>query len=301
MQAIVSDHQTELLAHQNSLLKDQNARVLEANALNEASRRSGMSTQVSTLLDTIGEYVANQEHACQTRPATGWRLPDVLHGRIVALSYALQPYRYLELNNELGQVVLIDRYLSPERGLLLISLVASGVDISSRPPNDVTGGPNGPTSWGRPNFSYADLQGADLYGVNLSGAELTGADLSDAILEKAKFEWANCARVKFDRANLRWSSLVGGHFDEATFKRSELIGADLSGRGFSRANFSNADLSSVILRSERRTTFSLRLYGVRLDGAKLSNVGHDEWALYANGYVPIGLPDLPCRGNTTLE
>ncbi|OCP05793.1 MULTISPECIES: pentapeptide repeat-containing protein [unclassified Ensifer] len=85
---------------------------------------------------------------------------------------------------------------SPERGQLLISLHAAGVDISKIYER---GG----------DFRYADIPGAYLRGVVLKGVDLSfsrlpGAQFQDAILDKVSFESAHISGINFRGSKLSW-------------------------------------------------------------------------------------------------
>lgn len=94
---------------------------------------------------------------------------------------------------------------SPERGQLLISLHAAGVDISRVA---TAGG----------DFRYADIPGAQLKDIRLNNV-----DLSYARLPNSSFERGYLERVKFDHAHLanvsfRDATLISVSFDEAVIQ-----------------------------------------------------------------------------------
>ena len=179
----------ELLQGQNALLQAQNDRIelqneqiaLQSHLL-EGDRRSGLAFEVTSILDKIYKEVnraSSDESKVEVSP--------VLIGRIVAVSRALRPYRYMDEDGKL-----MSRPLSPERGQLLISLFTSGISMEQ-------------VYLGGASFSRADLReydfagadlacidlaGSDLRQANLSGVDLRGADLSGADLRQAKLSQA---------------------------------------------------------------------------------------------------------------
>lgn len=91
---------------------------------------------------------------------------------------------------------------------------------------------------GRRDFSWADLQGADLtaaqlpainlYRANLAGSNLTGADLTGANLFKANLAGANLTDAQLSGANLRKADLREAQFDPAQLQSADLRGAILA-------------------------------------------------------------------------
>ncbi len=175
----------ELLQGQNALLQAQNDHIelqneqieLQSHLL-EAGRRSGLAFEVTSILDKIYKEVnraSSDESKVEVSP--------VLIGRIVAVSRALRPYRYMDEDGKL-----ISRPLSPERGQLLISLITSGISMEQI---YVRGASFSRSDLREYDFAGADLAcidlaGSDLRQANLSGVDLRGADLSGADLRKAK-------------------------------------------------------------------------------------------------------------------
>ena len=93
-----------------------------------------------------------------------------------------------------------------------------------------------------PDFSRANLIGADLSFADLRHAFLSEADLSGAFLSEATLS----------EANLRRATLSGADLGEADFRRATLSGADLSevdlrGADLRFATLSGADLKEAIV------------------------------------------------------
>lgn len=93
-----------------------------------------------------------------------------------------------------GDIALNCAPASPERGQLLISLHAAGIDISRIAER---GG----------DFRYADLPGAYLKGIVLTGVDLSfarlpGANFNDAVLTNVSFQSAHLSGTRFGNAQL---------------------------------------------------------------------------------------------------
>jgi uncharacterized protein YjbI with pentapeptide repeats len=261
---------TILLFQQNRLIEAQNERIDRQNQLAEASRRSSLVFELTSILDEIDEEIdatgfetkvferkstgANYESFSEEdkrrysrrsiSPANSkkFQLSERLSGRIVALSRSLRPYKYLD---DFGKI--IDEPLSPERGQLLSSLVKSGVDMEElNHDSDLT-------------FSKADLSGVQLRDINLTHAKMQNANLENAELSSAIFQY-----TRLDRANLAFSNLSG-----ADLRYSTLSGSNLFASKLNRVKFDNTDLSQADLRcadfSDVENWESVGL----LDGAKI--------------------------------
>ena len=71
---------------------------------------------------------------------------------------------------------------------------------------------------------YADLSGADLYGVDLSRADLSGADLSGANLRYADLSGANLAPIR----KAIWS-VLDSYPNEVSGLRQKIIAGEIDG------------------------------------------------------------------------
>ena len=152
--------QTYILNNQNKLLQYQNTRLDQQINLEEGNRRSSLVFLMSNLMDKIGEEVK--------RPSNKGQLSEALISRIISLSQAFRPYRYLENDK------LIDQPLSPERGQLLLSLLNSNLqeEVYQK-------------IYAKANFSYADLAEANLVNAYLVGCLLyTSPSPRDATLSR---------------------------------------------------------------------------------------------------------------------
>jgi len=217
--------QTYYLKKQNEKFDVQNKRIEQQTYLQEAERRSSLVFLFDNVLDKIDDELL-------LNPARR-ELSAQLVGRIVALSKALKPYRYLEGDTITSQAS------SPERGQLLLSLVASKLHPATLDQIYLLA-----------DFSYATLEnvnldGAYLRNINLSHANLESVSLTGADLRNANLEGARLTGAKVQLTGLRASP---AHFDFANFHGAEVFDSDLSGSSFEYANFTGARLQSVTFR-----------------------------------------------------
>ncbi|MEO1259123.1 MAG: pentapeptide repeat-containing protein [Bacteroidota bacterium] len=248
LQTFILNRQNHKLTEQNELLARQNQRLDQQINLEEGSRRSSLVFFMSNILDRMEDELRNN----RTR-----KLSDELIGRIVSLSQALRPYRYLE-NDELTE-----RQLSPERGQLLFSLINSNLHEATYD-----------KIYERANFNYADLQEANFsggymkaaklansyfYKANFNEANLEGADLSYAYLVEATFTYTKMDRADLSYTNLRKSvmediSMQNGNLEMADLREiyleGDFRGCWLEGIIIQKATLANVDLRGCRFRSE---------------------------------------------------
>jgi Pentapeptide repeats (8 copies) len=108
--------------------------------------------------------------------------------------------------------------LSPERGQLLLSLHAAGVDISEL-------GRRGAT------FAYADMPNVRFSKADLSSLDLSHAYLKNVDLSGADLSGANLTGTNLDGANIVGATINGGTYMSDVVLESadrELIGANLA-------------------------------------------------------------------------
>ncbi|MEM1118868.1 MAG: pentapeptide repeat-containing protein [Bacteroidota bacterium] len=229
--------QTYILDSQNDLLKAQNRRLDQQINLEEGQRRSSLIFLMSNIMDKMGEELKAPNNRRNM-------LSDALIGRIVSLSQALRPYRYLENDH------LIQQPLSPERGQLLISLTNSNLHESTYE-----------QIFERADFSYADLYHANfdgnyMNGIDLSHANLKGASFRNTILEFANLEGANLEDVEFESTYMNSIKLNG-----ANLKNSHLHNVKMRNGNLKEADFRNAQISGDFRFSN--------IDGIRLDSIKI--------------------------------
>lgn len=231
-----------LLLIQTTLLYQQNKLIQAQNQLGEASRRSTLIAELTSILDHVDLEIGKQEELSSSkknkegqadpRPTSDdgvnserWVLSNRLAGRIIALSRSLRPYRNLDYvyswsyhNGHFESYyedVLRAWPLSPERGQLLISLLESRVEMK-----DMMRGAD---------FSYADLRDTSIIFTDLSGAKLTGAHFSGSLLRGTSLSWANLKEGNLSETNLDRTNFTNADLRHASFVRAYLETAELEG------------------------------------------------------------------------
>ena len=218
---------TTLMIYQNNLLKIQNKKIQDQTFLAEASRRSAQMfimgdvlSDINTELDVRGSSI----------------LSNTLTGRVVSLSRAMKPYKYIDSRND----ELIEKYISPERGQLLITLCKSTINRSF--------------------FVDEILQECDFTKSELTNANLIGKVLTEVNLDGSNLSSAELQGVDARRASLRNTNLTNVDLEDANLSFSDLTKADLSGAFLINTNLRKADLT-----------------GVKLDSVK---VDRKDWLVY---------------------
>lgn len=203
---------TTLMIYQNHLLKTQNKKIQEQTYLAEASRRSAQMFIMGDVFSDINTELTTNKSK---------RLSNTLVGRIIGLSRAMKPYRYL-VNDKL-----IENAISPERGQLLITLFKSDVNPTFFVDQILR----------ESDFTKSELIGANLYNVVLRDINLSGSNLSKASL----------VNVDGRRANLENVNLQNVDLGNANFSNSVLKNANLSGAILLNTKLNNADITDAIL------------------------------------------------------
>ncbi|WP_298423237.1 pentapeptide repeat-containing protein [uncultured Kordia sp.] len=211
--------QNEKVQLQNDLIKKQNKRIDQQTFLTEASRRSSQMFIMGEVLSDINEELesANNEERV---------LSNALVGRIISLSMAMKPYRYLENDS------LIQKPLSPERGQLLISLIESRMDSLLFINRIIKNA----------NFNYAELQSANMKDANLKWADLRASNFKHANLGGADLTFADLSD-----SDMSFAKMIGGTFFETDFSNANLHGANFGSAKLIEANFNYADLTDANL------------------------------------------------------
>ena len=205
---------TTLMIYQNNLLKKQNKKIQDQTYLSEASRRSAQMFIMGDVLSDI-----NTE-----RTQGSDRLSNTLTGRIVSLSRAMKPYRYL-LKDEL-----ISEPISPERGQLLITLCKSNLKTSYFIDEILQ-----ESDFTKSELTNANLRSEVLREINLSGSNLSNSNLVNVDFRRATLVNANLKNTDLDDANLIMANL----------KNADLTGAYLTHTKLNGANLIDANIDSV--------------------------------------------------------
>jgi len=258
---------TLVLAWQNNqLVQRQNELLGVQNLLQESSRRAGLSVELTEVLNRISdsklepypsELIDSGSKSCKQQdyghdfkiPTVSGRhllaLPDLLLGRLVALSNSFRPYRYLDVDRadmERDVDSGLSAAMSPERAQLLFALANAHIALSQVA--DAGG-----------KFNQVPLGGAQLSGMQINKIDLAASDFNGAILVYTNFAEAslqhsllievNATCSNFSGANLTGSKLIEGQFMGARFDRAIMQGANLFIGRFEGASFAGADLRGV--------------------------------------------------------
>lgn len=268
-------------------LMQKKGEFVQEQALIQAKQQANLGLVMESLFAEIQEEITTQNG----------RLSSETIGEIVRISQSFEPYRYYP------DVSLETPELSPERGQLLLFLIASKMDTNSF--QQVIS---------KATFAGADLEGADLAKLDLSGIDLMGANLKDAILNDinlseadlrganlwgAQLQKADLTGVDMRRADVRWAELTEtslryAHLDGADFSNALMGGVDLYDAKFQYGNMSGAMLSGAMLScadfelttmdntdcsSSNLTMTNLKrvsVQGANFSGAELSGVTVEE-------------------------
>lgn len=271
-----------LLYEQNQKFDVQNQRItlqtdanITQSVLIEGARRAALAGDLTTLLADIREVTGSSSRRpnCQDGPIPCWvvatenapfgkrenlRLPDTLNESISSFLVRNTPYLLARSKgSELDfDAPLRDQFdfptVSPERGQVLQALVRSKVALLGF------------------DFSWAQLDGAELPATDLNAANLSYADFSGAVLSNAKIMSSNLRAANFENAVLFF----------ARMDRSFLAGADFTGASLNSASLREVNLSQAILHETDLTDVDLRganlfraeLVDTQLTGADFSGV-----------------------------
>lgn len=209
-------------------------RLDQQNQLAEASRRAALINELTALLTEIDAEMDQLErkgmksvHKKKPRAGEGEtfvrdgvKISQRLTWRIVALSRSLKPYKFLDGSS------LSNKEYSPERAQLLISLVASGIDMK-----DILR---------MSSFEYSYMKDVELYNVflsksvinysNFEGANLMISDLSESSARLANFSGANLFMVNMKGADIKGSIFIGSHMPEPhQLSEAKMDGVNLEG------------------------------------------------------------------------
>jgi uncharacterized protein YjbI with pentapeptide repeats len=160
-----------------------------------------------------------------------------------------------------------------------------------------------------PDFTYANLFGADLRGANLWEADLAGANLGHAELESANLFRAQLVKADLSRAGLRRTYLAGANLggaklrgaalDRADLTAANLGGADLTGAFLLLTDLANADLREAHL--EGAYLFKADLSEAQLEGANLGKADLSGANLERAHLTEANLTGASFQGATLLD
>ena len=270
-QTILFNKQTDHIENQTKLIKQQMQ-------LNEASRRSGQMFVMSEVLSDLNKELNDSRNRDR-------KLSKTLVGRIISLSRAMKPYKYIE--NDTMMVY----PLSPERAQLLISLVESDID------HDFLNY----EIFQKSDFRYSDLEKAflnninfshvNLYGSSFKNAAIVDSDFSNAMLSKTKFQGATIDNSNFHGAWLRMADMTNVRITESDFTKSKLYRANISNAILDEIDLFDAEL--IYAKLDSSTIYEIEtsdLTGVRVDRMdwfdfirdSMNVIGLDEIEMFYN-------------------
>lgn len=204
-----------LIVKQNKLIDAQNGKISQQIALQEAERRSALVFLFNNTLDKMDDELKEGNSS----------LTPQLTSRIIALSRALKPYKYLIESDSL-----IKQPLSPERGQLIINLVQSGIEQKTLLRIFREG-----------DFSNSDLKGAFLNDVKIKQVRLAGGDLSGVSLRNGEIIGGYLYGAKFIATDLTNSDLRATRLHNGDLTGSQLNKADLRAVFFNNVKFGKID------------------------------------------------------------
>ncbi|WP_374398169.1 pentapeptide repeat-containing protein [Tabrizicola sp.] len=293
--------QNQLIATQTDLLREQNTRIQEQTQLiqtdvqlAEAARNAALAVEITDIAAELGKVV-DRVHGKDLSnpfnvldPATD--IDRSLFLRIVSISRALMPYRFLDTGlheedatdglrqalqrrrGDLGDgypkleayfgwadrpegTWLVDRPASPERGQLLRVMVSSGLRNLEL------------FTFAGLTLDHAMLKATDLSLITAQQARLSYADFSGSYLVECDFGSAILENARFRRAHIsrsRFAALTADQVLPPLPPQAGLATTRLSGADFSRATIQASDFSGAALTA---ASFD----GALLDGVTFAN------------------------------
>lgn len=286
------EQQTRLMDQQTGLLKIQNELLGDQNLLSESARRTALLQIVG---DVLAEIDRDIKQDAPTEEITGIRrVQSMSHatatvarraddrdyreaaprlvGRLAAACSSLRGYRYLGDNGKP-----IEEPRSPERGFVLRSVVAAGLDMTGLIEQ-------------RADFSYAETENAVLEfyrleptplaasskpgarglllaharmaGISFLGSRLGEANFKQAFLANANFSGSRLCEASFEMANVEGAIFSDADLRACFFSGARAAGADFSGKGslgdtlmpgaaaFRMADLTNVNLDGAFVASE---------------------------------------------------
>ncbi|MCB1411164.1 MAG: pentapeptide repeat-containing protein [Rhodobacter sp.] len=297
--------QIVLLGVQNDRIQQQNALLEQQTELAEAARNAALAVEVTAVAGLLGEAVDRVmgpvgqrgpiEIAPVLHPETD--VPRSVLFRLIALSQALRPYRFLDpgfnhadesamvhqamlarreampqtyarmadLNgwvDRAGPAPLVDRPGSPERGQLLRVMMTNGLRETEI------------LSFYGLDLSFATAQGLVLAGATMQNANLSYADLSYGQVIETDLRGATLANARMRHAQIMRSDLgflpaesARGPYATQDIRgyAAPLVGLDLSDALIEDSDFSGSNAMAAIF--DRALMIGVDLRDTTLAGA----------------------------------
>ncbi len=279
--------QNQLIAAQTDLLREQNVRIQEQTQLiqtdvqlAEAERNAALAVEITDIAAELGKVVDRVHGKGLTNPFNvldpSTDLDRSLFLRIVSISRALMPYRFLDTGlheedtsdglrlalqrrrDDLGDsypqlealfgwsdrpegTYLVDRPASPERGQLLRVMVSSG--LRNLELFTFAGLTLDHAMLKATDLSLITAQQARLSYADFSGSYLVECDFGSAILENARFRRANISRTRF--AALSPDQVLPPLPPQSALAITRMSGADFALATITGSDFSGAALTAA--------------------------------------------------------
>ncbi len=216
VQGYILFQQNDLFESQNNLVTNQNKRLDQQTYLQEAERRGSLVHLFNNVLDAIDREIRDDIGLKGKRD-----LSPQLISRIISLSHALKPYRYLDGDE------LVSRPTSPERGQLFLSLLYLDLEENTLSKLFKDG-----------NFTYSDLNHARFEGFKIPPVRLDNSDLSNTFFKDCEliktqlnsviFENSSIHNVDFDNLQIMHSNLTNLNWYVATMKNTVIYNSNLA-------------------------------------------------------------------------
>lgn len=220
--------QNHIIETQNELIKIQTRRLDQQTYLQEAERRSSYVFQLGNILDAVDREIKEDVEAPTIKDLT----PE-LQGRIIALSKALRPYRYLDGDS------LIMKEVSPERGQLLVALLSS--ELSTNTLLNLYLGVD---------FSYADLSYANINHFDLQQSNMRDAYLDHSYVLRSNFFMTNLINASFKNASIEECNFTSSRLNHASFRNTNLSYSNFKGSTLEGTDFKFAILNGTVFDEE---------------------------------------------------
>lgn len=234
---------TILILNQNKLFENQNKRIEQQTHLIEADRRSAQVFIMGDVLSDINKELEDKSNNDRI-------LSNSLLGRVVSLSRAMKPYRYLENDK------LIKTTLSPERGQLLISLLESKIDSTFLVENILLSSDFKNSELISSRLPKSIFVTANLMNANLSFGVFYDSYFNDCNLIYSNLHYANLRGAKLNKAGLYGANMKKAFLQGTSFIRADLSKANISYAEFSsKTDFSYTKLDSTIVRRSDWITY----------------------------------------------
>lgn len=234
----------------NNLLQKQNLKIDIQNHLAEASRRSSLIFELTSIIERIDSLRDSNKGPLV-------KIPRDLIGRIVALSQSFRPYKYInyELNsknktqwqqvecntfneifgscNNISEIAVSSRPLSPERAQLFMTLVNANIQNLQE---IIDSGAD---------FTYSDFNGIKLRKFILQNVDFSGSSFTNAEFFQARFKKVDLKDAKFSNTHIQSSTfenyeISNSVFDDVKFENVEFGTGIIIGSVFQKSEFKDS-------------------------------------------------------------